>query len=160
MRLLHKVILIFIFFGINLFAQNFSIKLLRVKKNEIVYSLIIKIKADSATKSPLGNATLRFSFDNDKLFFPLHPSKGYDYSFAMINPKQYSCTVTKPTLNTISINIYYKRGHPLIISDSLVELVKLNFRKQFVGVELKYDHFISEFFSPNSSKPWNVNIVF
>ena len=160
MKMLYKMFLLVFCFGINLAAQHVTINILPINGSDINYGLVVKIKADSATKSALGNATLRFNFDDEKLFFPRHPSKGFDFSFDGFKSKQYSCTVTKPTYNTISVNIFYKRGNPLVISDSSTELVRIKFKKQFSGADIKFDHFISEFFSRNCHNSWKIKIVF
>ena len=158
--MLYKMLLLFFCFGINLTAQHFTINILPINGSDINYDLVVKIKADSATKSALGNATLRFNFDDEKLYFPRHPIEGSDFSFDAFKSKQYLCTVTKPTYNTISVNIFYKRGNPLFISESSTELVRIKFKKQLSGADLKFDHFKSEFFSPNSSKPWKIDVTF
>ncbi len=156
----YKFLFLFLCFEINLIAQQFNVKIIPDTGNKSIYGVIIKIKADSAIKSALGNATLRFNYDNQKLFFPHHPVKGKDFNFEGVDSKKYLCSVTSPTLNTISINIFYERGKPILISDSLYELVRIYFKKQSNGSYYKLEHFKPEFFSPSSPIAWDIKVDF
>jgi len=152
----YKIIILLLQFEINIIAQQYEVKLNSITNNDTVLSIAIQIKSDSKVESLLGNATIRFSYDQNKLIFPDQSIIGKDYNFICVNSKHYLCSVTKPSSNTISVNIYYRQDNPVIITEEFSEIARIKFKKKYKDANYKFDHFNAEIFSPNDSKPWNV----
>ena len=107
-------------------------------------------------ESDLGNATIRFSYNPRELSFPNVPSKGSDYTFNLDSSGHYLYSVTKPEPGKISVNIYFKRGVPQIITNKYYDLVSIRFVKRIEKENLKLNTYTVEIFSPNMQKPWQL----
>ena len=151
-----KFIIFVLIYSINLFAQEYALKAVSEDNNDTEFAVSVRIKMEKPEDSNLGNATIRFSYDPHELQFPDLPSEGIDYLFNLNSMKQYSCTVTKPEPGEISVNIYFKKGIPQVITNEYYNLVLIKFSKKIKSINYKLNADVAEIFSPNKQIPWRL----
>lgn len=151
-----KLFIFLFFITVELSAQEYTLKTVPKVKNDSEFIMQIKIKLYKLKNSNLGNATIRFSYNSHELYFPNLPDKGIDYNFMLNNSGQYSCSVSKPEKDEISVNVYFKEGIPQAISNKYFEIVSINFRKKKENVDSILKTCSAEIFSPQKSKPWEL----
>lgn len=149
-----KLFIFLFFITIELSAQEYTLKAVPIVNNDSELTMQIKIKMYKLKEYNLGNATIRFSYNNNELNFPNIPTKGVDYNFDLNNSGQYSCSVSKPEKDEISVNIYFKEGIPQAISNKYFNIVSINFSKKKRNVDLNLKTCSVEIFSPRKSKKW------
>ena len=154
-----KFFIFVLFFTANLSAQQYIIRAIPIiTNNDSAYTIRVQIKMGKSEETNLGNATMRFSYDSHELTYPNLPTKGIDYAFNLKNTGQYLCSVTKPEPGKISINIYFKKGVPQIITNKYYNLVTIKFNKKKEFANFKINKYTAEIFSPNKQKPWQLKI--
>ncbi len=123
-----KLFLLCFIFIVSPFSFNQTVdgNFVVMTNNEVTYSVKVQIKLQSGSQN-LGNATIRFSFNNGDLSFPSPPVEGTDYLFHNFQGGDYSSSVSRPQANTVSINIAYIGGSGTTVNTSSIDVVTINF---------------------------------
>ncbi len=151
-----KFLLFILIYAVNLSAQQYGLRAVYETNSDSLYNVILQIKMEKSEELNLGNATIRFSYDANKLTFPDLPVEGIDYTFNLKGLGQYLCSITKPKKGEISVNIFFKKGSPKIITDKYYSFVSIKFCKKTEFGNFKINEYTAEIFSPNKQKPWQL----
>jgi hypothetical protein len=150
---------LFIFFLILIgasysIAQTVDGNFVITTNNGTTYSVKVQIKLQSGSET-LGNATIRFSFNNSDLSFPASPSEGTDYSFHNFQGGGYSSSVSRPQTNVVSINIAWLSGGT-DVTTGYIDVATINFSTLDALGNSNLVWGTRELFSPGGSTQWTL----
>ena len=130
-----------------------NLQIIQNNNSEIIINIQLGLEQGAAA---LGNAVIRFNFNNTALAYPQNPIKNTDYIIHNLDSSDYYSSVSLSSPGIASINIAQVGSNHLNLSTSLVDIATIYFKLDNPNDSLNIKPELLQFFSPASSDEWSI----
>ncbi len=146
-------IFIWMFNIINAQTVNGNFQIIQNNNSEIVVNVQLNLNQSTAA---LGNAVIRFNFNDAALAFPKNPIENTDFFIHNLDSSNYYSSVSLSSPGVASINIAQVGANYLNLSTNYIDFATLYFKLNNPNDSLNIKPELLQFFSPASSDEWSI----
>ena len=143
----------FYFNVVNAQTVKGNFQIIQSNNSEIMVNVQIGLQQGTAN---LGNAVIRFNFNNTALAFPQNPIKNTDYIIHNLDSSDYSSSVSLSSPGVASINIAQVGSNYFNLSSNYIDIATIYFKLNNPNDSLGIKTELLQFFSPASSNEWTI----